>query len=80
VLFRSQKGLQDVILRCGGDDVPRLRIGIGQPPDRMDAADFVLAKFTGSEKKEMEIAVMAAADAAETWVREGIATCMNRYN
>jgi PTH1 family peptidyl-tRNA hydrolase len=76
----GQKGLQDVILRCGGDDVPRLRIGIGQPPDRMDAADFVLAKFTGSEKKEMELAVMDAADAAETWVREGIANCMNRYN
>jgi PTH1 family peptidyl-tRNA hydrolase len=76
----GQKGLLDVIRCCGGEDVPRLRIGIGQQPDRMDAADFVLAKFSAAEKKEMEIAVATAADAVETWVREGIAICMNRYN
>jgi len=75
----GQKGLADVIRRCG-DDVPRLRVGIGQPPDRMDAADYVLAKFTKDEKIEMGLAVATAADAAEMWVRDGIAACMNRYN
>ena len=29
---------------------------------------------------EMALAVARAADAAEMWVRDGIATCMNRYN
>lgn len=76
----GQKGLEDVIRSCGGDNVPRLRIGIGQPPDRMDAADFVLAKFSAAEKKEMESAVATAADAVEMWAREGVAACMNRYN
>jgi len=76
----GQKGLEDVIRCCGGDDVPRMRIGIGQPPDRMDAADFVLAKFSAAEKKEMTAAVDTAADAVELWAREGIAVCMNRYN
>jgi len=76
----GQKGLLDVIRCCGDDKIPRLRIGIGQQPDRMDAADFVLAKFTAAEKTEMGLAVVTAADAAELWVASGVAACMNRYN
>jgi PTH1 family peptidyl-tRNA hydrolase len=76
----GQKGLEDAIRCCGGEDVPRLRIGIGQPPERMDAADFVLAKFSVAERQEMGVAAALAADAAEMWVREGVAACMNRYN
>jgi PTH1 family peptidyl-tRNA hydrolase len=76
----GQKGLADAIRRLGGENVPRLRVGIGQPPDRMGAADYVLAKFDKIEKTEMALAVATAADAVEMWTREGIAACMNRYN
>lgn len=76
----GQKGLADIIRACGGENVPRLRIGIGQPPDRMEVPDFVLAKYGKDEKKEMELAVALAADAAEMWVRDGVAVAMNRYN
>lgn len=76
----GQKGLADIIRKAGGENVPRLRIGIGQPPDRMDAADFVLAKFGKAEKSEMDLAVALASDSVEMWAREGIAACMNRYN
>lgn len=76
----GQKGLADIIRACGGENVPRLRIGIGQPPDRMAVPDFVLAKYGKDEKKEMELAVALAADAAEMWVRDGVAVAMNRYN
>jgi PTH1 family peptidyl-tRNA hydrolase len=76
----GQKGLADIIRACGGENVPRLRIGIGQPPDRMQVPDFVLAKYGKDEKKEMELAVAWAADAAEMWVRDGVAVAMNRYN
>ena len=76
----GQKGLADIIRGAGGENVPRLRIGIGQPPGRMDAADYVLAKYGKEDKTEMELAVVLAADAAEMWARDGVATCMNRYN
>ena len=76
----GQKGLADIIRGAGGENVPRLRIGIGQPPDRMDAADYVLAKYGKEDKTEMKLAVVLAADAAEMWARDGVATCMNRYN
>jgi PTH1 family peptidyl-tRNA hydrolase len=71
--------LSDIIRACG-DDVPRLRIGIGAPPERQDPADYVLGRFTSVERTEMEPAIAEAADAAEVWAREGIAVCMNRFN
>ena len=47
----------------------------------MDAADFVLAKFAKEENDgDGDWRSPLAADAAEMWVRDGIAACMNRYN
>jgi PTH1 family peptidyl-tRNA hydrolase len=72
--------LKDIVRRLGTDEIPRLRIGIGEPPAGRDAADFVLGRFTKDEKPEIEIAVGRAADAVEIWVRDGIAVAMNQYN
>jgi PTH1 family peptidyl-tRNA hydrolase len=76
----GQKGLADIIRRLGSDSVPRLRIGVGPLPEGWDGADFVLGKFAKGEFAEMEVAVVRAADAVEQWIREGIASAMNRYN
>ena len=75
----GQKGLENIIQHLGSD-VARLRIGIGQPPEHLDSADYVLDRFSKSELREVEPAVGAAADAVETWVREGIDQAMNRFN
>jgi PTH1 family peptidyl-tRNA hydrolase len=76
----GQRGLEDVIRRLGTEDVPRLRIGIGAPPNGRDAADWVLGKFTKSEREEIDVAIMRAADAIEVWHREGLSASMNRFN
>jgi PTH1 family peptidyl-tRNA hydrolase len=76
----GQRGLEDILRRLGGEDIPRLRIGVGSPPAGRDAADYVLGRFSKSEKPEIDLAVVRAADAVEVWVREGIAAAMNRYN
>lgn len=76
----GQKGLADVIRVMGGDDVPRLRVGVGEPPASWAMADYVLSKFTAKETEEIKIAVLNAADAVEMWIASGIETCMNRYN
>jgi peptidyl-tRNA hydrolase, PTH1 family len=57
-----------------------LRIGIGEPPPRWDAADYVLSKFTKEEIPEMEEVVRRAADAVAVWVDQGIDACMNQFN
>ncbi len=76
----GQRGLADVIRRLGTDAVPRLRIGIGSPPESRDAADFVLGKFTKAERGLIEEAIGRATDAVVSWVRDGMAVSMNRYN
>ena len=76
----GQKGLDNTIRQLGTQEFPRLRIGIDPPPQNRDAVDYVLGRFS---KKELEIigpAVATAANAVETWIREGIEAAMNRYN
>lgn len=76
----GQKGLENIIQRLGTQEVPRLRIGIGQPPENWDVADFVLSRFTGEDRSEMSQAVLRAADATAEWVTSGAEACMNQYN
>lgn len=76
----GQKGLQDILQRLKTEEVPRLRIGIGQPPPGWDAVAFVLSRFRAEESPVLETTLRRAADAAVDWVEHGVAYCMNRYN
>lgn len=76
----GQKGLADIIRRLGSEEFPRLRLGIDRPPPRMDAADYVLGKFSPHQVDTIRDAAMRAADAVEFWVREGTTAASNRYN
>jgi PTH1 family peptidyl-tRNA hydrolase len=76
----GQKGLSDILARLGTKDVPRLRIGVGPLPSGWIAADFVLGKFTKTERPTVERVGERAADAVEEWVGAGIESAMNRYN
>ena len=77
---KAQKGLLDIIRRLGTEDVPRLRIGVGRPPQQMNAADYVLSRFRSAEREAVESAIQRAADSLECWVSEGIDAAMNRFN
>lgn len=76
----GQKGLDNILLLLGTQEVPRLRVGIGSPPGRMDAAAFVLQRFDDNESQRMQDAVGSAGAAVECWITDGIATAMNRFN
>lgn len=77
----GHNGLADVVRALGTRDVPRLRIGIGAPPDaRMDSVDYVLGRFRPEELDVIRGAVQRAADAVEDWVFHDIRTVMDRYN
>ena len=76
----GQKGLADIIQRLGTDKIPRLRLGVGRPPGQMDAADFVLSRFRAEEREESDLMTMKAADSIETWIADGVASAMNRFN
>jgi PTH1 family peptidyl-tRNA hydrolase len=76
----GQKGLKDIIDRLGSQEFSRLRVGIGPVPERLDAADFVLKRFTPTERPVVEDIVARAAEAVECWVEEGTGVAMNRFN
>jgi PTH1 family peptidyl-tRNA hydrolase len=77
----GQNGLKHIIERLGTQDIPRLRVGIGRPPGRMDAAAYVLTPFTkGDEEMTAVEAVDRAVKMIETWLTDGIDLAMSRYN
>ena len=76
----GQNGLADIIRALGHDQFGRLRVGVGELPDRWDAADFVLSKFTKDEKPEVDDVVARASQAVEVWASEGMGDAMNRFN
>ena len=57
-----------------------VRVGIGRPPGRQDPADFVLSNYTATERKELEINVVEAADAVESLVADGLEKTQQRFN
>jgi peptidyl-tRNA hydrolase, PTH1 family len=76
----GQKGMASTIEQLGTKDFPRLRIGIGRPPGRMNPSDYVLQNFSREEMKILSEIVDRAAEAILTFVVDGLNKAMNKYN
>lgn len=76
----GHKGIQSVIDHLKTREFARLRIGIGRPPQGMDAVDHVLGLIHPDLRPQWEEALDRAASAARAWVSLGLETAMNRYN
>jgi PTH1 family peptidyl-tRNA hydrolase len=76
----GQKGMASTIERLGTQDFPRLRLGIGRPPGRMDAAAYVLQDFSRADLLIVSETLDRAADAVLTFVTEGLNKAMNKFN
>ena len=68
----GHNGLRSVTASLDSPDYVRVRVGIGRPPGRMDAASFVLRDFSTVERRELDVHVARAADAVETVVTAGL--------
>jgi PTH1 family peptidyl-tRNA hydrolase len=75
----GHNGLRDIQAHLGTTEYARLRIGVGGAVGR-DLADHVLDRFRPGEQAVIADAVALAAQAVEVWVRQGVETCMNRFN
>ncbi len=76
----GHRGMRSVIRQLGSREFPRLRVGIGRPPGRMDPADYVLQDFSPDEEPVVEEALEQSVAAIETWLTDGIDEAMSRYN
>jgi PTH1 family peptidyl-tRNA hydrolase len=76
----GQRGLASTIQQLGTQEFPRLRIGIGRPPGQMDPADYVLERFTASDKTLIPLLLDRAVDAVKDFLQFGLNHAMNNFN
>lgn len=76
----GQRGMASTIEKLGTQDFPRLRLGIGRPPGRMDPKDYVLQDFSKDDLKFLPEVLDRAADAALEFVMKGLNAAMNQFN
>ena len=77
----GHNGLKDIIAKCGGQDFPRIKIGVGGPPHPdYDVADWVLSTFKDSDAQAMELAAGRASAAVEVLITQGVDAAMNQFN
>lgn len=76
----GHNGLKSIRASVGSGEFFRVRVGIGRPPGRMDAADYVLKPFAAAERERLGIVVADAADCVAALIGDGLAAAQNRFN
>jgi PTH1 family peptidyl-tRNA hydrolase len=76
----GQRGLGSILEKLGTKEVPRLRLGIGRPPGRMDPAAYVLQNFSRDEMQTLSEVLDQGAEAVLAFVAHGLNKAMNEYN
>ncbi len=76
----GHNGLKDITKALGTPDYVRVRVGIGRPPGRMDAASFVLKPFSSTERKELDLLIVDAADAVEAVLESGLEAAQQKWH
>lgn len=73
----GHNGLKSVAAALGTKDFQRVRVGVGRPPGRKDAATYVLETFTSVERPELPTICEQAADATELLIAQGLEPAQN---
>jgi peptidyl-tRNA hydrolase, PTH1 family len=76
----GHNGIRDTIAHLGTGDFTRARIGIGRPPGRQPAADFVLRDFSSDERQTLPNLLVDAADAVELIATEGLPAAQLKFH
>ncbi len=76
----GHNGIRDIASAIGSPDFYRIRVGIGRPPGRQPAADFVLRDFTSTERQVLPSLLADAADAVEQLARDGLTPTQLRFH
>lgn len=76
----AHNGMESLIVHFGTEAIPRLRIGIGQPPPPVSLHDHVLGAFTPDEEDALPSVFDRAAAAISCILKNGLAVAMNEFN
>ncbi|PCC31591.1 aminoacyl-tRNA hydrolase [Brachybacterium alimentarium] len=76
----GHNGLRDLTRALGTKDYLRVRVGVGRPVGGRDTADHVLAPFSTTERRSLDLLISDAADAVESVVLEGLTAAQQRFH
>jgi len=75
----GHNGLESVIMQFGTEEIPRLRIGIGEAPPA-GSVDYVLSRFFEEEKPIVRSAIDRAVEAVKCAIDNDLISAMNIFN
>ncbi len=76
----GHNGIRSIVESLGTDEFPRLKVGVGRPPEGIPGAEYVLSRFLPEEAELLPAIVERAGDAAEAALFEGPLAAMNRFH
>lgn len=76
----GHNGLRSISQSLGSRDYLRVRLGIGRPPGRQDAAGYVLTDFPSRDKVEVDLLVGDGVDAVHDLVHLGLEPTQQRFH
>ena len=76
----GHNGLRSISKSLATKDYLRVRFGIGRPPGRQDPADYVLKRWSATERRELDVSVELAADAVESLLELGLEAAQNKLH
>jgi len=75
----GHNGLDSIIMQFGTEEIPRLRIGIGEA-SREGSVDYVLSRFFDEEKPLVRSTIIRAVEALKCAIDKGLVSAMNTFN
>ncbi len=76
----GHNGLRSLVEQLGSGDFTRVRVGVGRPPGRMDAADWVLEPLSPRAADELSATIPSAAQAVVHVLEHGVDSAMREHN
>ncbi|MCL2352783.1 MAG: aminoacyl-tRNA hydrolase [Firmicutes bacterium] len=76
----GHNGMKNILYHLGTDEFARVRVGIGEKPERLVLADYVLSQFRKDELDGWIAGVTKAAEAVEDILSQGADFAMNKFN
>ena len=76
----GHNGVRDIASALGSPEFVRVRVGIGRPPGRQPAADFVLRDFIAAERQVLPNLLADAADAVELVITDSLTAAQLKFH
>ena len=76
----GHRGVESIIQHLGTQNFPRVRIGVGRPPENWTVNNHVLSPFAPEDNEKISAALDELVPAVLCIFRDGIDNAMNKFN